>query len=203
MAVTDHDTTAAIAEVTAGAPRPAASRPSPASRSRRSRTAATSTCSATSRRRGRRAGAFLAEQRAAPRGSREAIGERLAALGMPVDRASRCSPRPGEAQAARIGRPQVARAMVAPGTCRHPRGVRRWLAPVGPAFVPREGPSGRRSSTSSTAPAAWRRWRTRAERDRRADPGACARRASTRSRRITRITTRRLVARYVAHGVAA
>ena len=83
--------------------------------------------------------AFLATQRAARLARVEAIGERLAALGMPIDTA----PLLFEArqQGGRsIGRPQVARAMVAAGHVASTReAFDRWLGNDLPAFVPRPG----------------------------------------------------------------
>ena len=84
---------------------------------------------------------FLALQRTRRVSRVRAIAERLAELGVPVD------VRPLLADTAQqsgrsIGRPQVARAMVEAG---HVGDVAeafdRWLAQDGPAFIPREGPS--------------------------------------------------------------
>lgn len=83
--------------------------------------------------------AFLTDQREARVARVEAIGARLAALGLPVDvqtlvEAARAS------AGSSIGRPQLARALVAAG---HAADVReafdRWLGNDGPAFVPRAG----------------------------------------------------------------
>jgi 3',5'-nucleoside bisphosphate phosphatase len=84
---------------------------------------------------------FLATQRRARVDRVAAIGERLAALGVPIDT------RPLLEQAARdtgrsIGRPQIARAMIAAG---HVSGTSeafdRWLGHGCPGFVPRSGPT--------------------------------------------------------------
>jgi len=86
-------------------------------------------------------GAFLLTQRAARIARVEAIGSRLAALGMPVDveplvrRARRESGRS-------IGRPQVARAMVDAGHVADTReAFDRWLGRGCPGYVPRAGPA--------------------------------------------------------------
>lgn len=83
--------------------------------------------------------AFLARQRAARVARVHAIGQRLATLGVPVD----LGPLLEEArhQTGRsIGRPQVARAMVAAGHVADTReAFDRWLGQGLPAFVPREG----------------------------------------------------------------
>jgi predicted metal-dependent phosphoesterase TrpH len=84
---------------------------------------------------------FLAAQRQTRVARVEAIGARLAELGMPVDLTqSLDEARLGGGRA--IGRPQVARAMVAAG---HVPTVQeafdRWLAHGRPAFVPRSGAS--------------------------------------------------------------
>jgi len=86
-------------------------------------------------------GSFLLAQRAARIARVEAIGARLAALGVPIAvdalvlEASAASGRS-------IGRPQIARAMVA---AEHVTSVQdafdRWLAHGRPGFVPREGAS--------------------------------------------------------------
>ena len=85
--------------------------------------------------------AFLAEQRERRVARIEQIGERLATLGMPVD--LEVVLREARKQDGRsIGRPKVAQAMIAAG---HVADVReafdRWLARGLPAFVPRVGPS--------------------------------------------------------------
>jgi predicted metal-dependent phosphoesterase TrpH len=83
--------------------------------------------------------AFLAGQRAARIARVEAIGARLAELGLPIDvvplveRAQRENGRS-------IGRPQVARAMVQAGHVADTReAFDRWLGHDRPAFVPRRG----------------------------------------------------------------
>jgi predicted metal-dependent phosphoesterase TrpH len=85
--------------------------------------------------------AFLARQREARVARVHAIGERLATLGMPVHLA----PLLEEArhQTGRsIGRPQIARAMVAAGHVADTReAFGRWLGQGLPAFVPRQGTS--------------------------------------------------------------
>jgi 3',5'-nucleoside bisphosphate phosphatase len=82
---------------------------------------------------------FLAAQRAIRVERVRAIGERLAALGMPVDLDPVLSE--GRAQTARsIGRPRVARLMVAAGYVADTReAFDAWLGRGCPAFVPRAG----------------------------------------------------------------
>lgn len=82
---------------------------------------------------------FLITQRAARVARVEAMADRLATLGLPVDirpvmeRARRQTGRS-------IGRPQIARAMVAAGHVRDTReAFDRWLGRGLPAFVPRAG----------------------------------------------------------------
>jgi predicted metal-dependent phosphoesterase TrpH len=84
--------------------------------------------------------AFLASQRTSRLTRVEAFGDRLASLGMPVDLEAVLAR--GRLQSkVSIGRPQVARAMVA---ARHVASVReafdKWLGTGRPAFVPRVGP---------------------------------------------------------------
>lgn len=86
-------------------------------------------------------GFFLLTQRAARVARVEAIGSRLAALGVPIavePLLSQTTAQNGRS----IGRPQVAQAMVDAG---HVRSVQeafdRWLADGRPGFVPREGAS--------------------------------------------------------------
>jgi len=86
-------------------------------------------------------GRFLDEQRANRVSRLREIGARLAALGLPVDVDEvllSAAGRPGSS----VGRPQLARALVAAG---HVRSVQeafdRWLATGQPAFVIRQGPS--------------------------------------------------------------
>lgn len=83
---------------------------------------------------------FLESQRAQRVARVRAIGERLAGLNMPIDveaLVTTAATRPGTS----VGRPQVARALVAAG---HVGSVaeafERWLATGLPAFVPRTGP---------------------------------------------------------------
>ena len=86
-------------------------------------------------------GLFLTGQRGARVARATAIAERLSALGMPVDLGSLLRDAPGSS-ARSIGRPQLARAMVAAGHVRDTReAFDNWLGRDGPAFVPRSGPS--------------------------------------------------------------
>jgi predicted metal-dependent phosphoesterase TrpH len=84
---------------------------------------------------------FLTRQRADRVARVEALAARLAALGMPVD----VSPIVREARAGAersVGRPQVARAMVAAGYASDTNDAfDRWLGVGRPAFVPRSGAS--------------------------------------------------------------
>lgn len=84
---------------------------------------------------------FLEGQRAQRVARVREIGARLATLGMPVDVESMvtaAATRPGTS----IGRPQVARALVAAGhVASVAEAFERWLATGLPAFVPRTGPS--------------------------------------------------------------
>jgi predicted metal-dependent phosphoesterase TrpH len=68
------------------------------------------------------------------------IAERLASLGMPIDIAALLA-EAGSGSRRSLGRPQIARAMIARG---HVTDLReafdRWLGAGRPAFVPREGP---------------------------------------------------------------
>lgn len=84
---------------------------------------------------------FLEGQRALRVSRVREIGARLAGLGMPIDveaLVTTAATRPGTS----VGRPQIARAMVAAG---HVASVQdafeRWLATGLPGFVPRTGPS--------------------------------------------------------------
>jgi predicted metal-dependent phosphoesterase TrpH len=83
---------------------------------------------------------FLATQRQRRIARVEAIGARLASLGVPVDVGPLVAG--AQRQSGRsIGRPQVAAAMVAAGHARDTRDAfDRWLGNNGPGFVPREGP---------------------------------------------------------------
>ncbi len=139
MAVTDHDTTSAVAEVQALA--------------RARGIDAISGIEITAVEAGRdvhilgyfidqdnaQLAAFLSRQRAQRIARVEAVCDRLAQLGMPIDR------RPMLAQAREsggrsIGRPQIARAMVAAGHVADTReAFDKWLAAGRPAFVPRPG----------------------------------------------------------------
>jgi 3',5'-nucleoside bisphosphate phosphatase len=82
---------------------------------------------------------FLAKQRTQRIARVEALGLRLAQLGMPID----IGPVLRHAQEPRgrsVGRPQIARAMVAAGYVADTReAFDRWLATGRPAFVPRSG----------------------------------------------------------------
>jgi 3',5'-nucleoside bisphosphate phosphatase len=83
--------------------------------------------------------AFLAKQRTQRIARVEALGVRLAQLGMPIDigtvlRQAR------EPRGRSVGRPQIARAMIAAGYVADTReAFDRWLATGRPAFVPRSG----------------------------------------------------------------
>ena len=82
---------------------------------------------------------FLSSQRAARASRLGAIAQRLAALGMPIDLA----PIVAEAERDRgrsVGRPLIARAMVSAGYVADTReAFENWLVPGRPAFVPRPG----------------------------------------------------------------
>ena len=86
-------------------------------------------------------GLFLLAQRAARIARVEAIGARLAMLGVPIA-VDTLVVETSAVSGRSIGRPQVARAMVAAG---HVTNVQeafdRWLAHGRPGFVPREGAS--------------------------------------------------------------
>ena len=85
--------------------------------------------------------AFLARQRAQRMARVEALAVRLAQLGMPIDIAPVLTQ--AREQAGRsVGRPQIARAMIAAGYVADSReAFDRWLATGRPAFVPRSGAS--------------------------------------------------------------
>src|SRR5262245_5451528 len=84
---------------------------------------------------------FLAGQRRLRIDRVQAIAQRLAELGMPVD-LSEALAIVGRESTRAIGRPQVARAMVAAGHVADTReAFDKWLGPHLPAFVPRSGPS--------------------------------------------------------------
>ena len=141
MAVTDHDTTAAVAEVRAAA--------------RARGIQAISGIEITAVEEGRdlhvlgylfdplneALGAFLLAQRAARIARVEAIGSRLAALGVPI--ASEPLVRLARRESGRsIGRPQVARAMVDAGHVADTReAFDRWLGHGCPGYVARAGPA--------------------------------------------------------------
>ena len=83
--------------------------------------------------------AFLAKQRTQRIARVEALGLRLAQLGMPID----IGPvllQAREQGGRSVGRPQIARAMIAAGYVADTReAFDRWLATGRPAFVPRSG----------------------------------------------------------------
>ena len=81
---------------------------------------------------------FLASQRAARTARVEAIAARLASLGVPIDAATFVNQSSGGSRS--IGRPQIARAMVEAGHVADTReAFDRWLGFGCPAFVPRSG----------------------------------------------------------------
>jgi predicted metal-dependent phosphoesterase TrpH len=82
---------------------------------------------------------FLSRQRADRITRVKSIGARLAQLGMPVDIAPLVSPAQEDGGYS-VGRPQIARAMIAAGYVADTReAFDRWLARGRPAFVPRAG----------------------------------------------------------------
>ena len=84
--------------------------------------------------------AFLAHQRAQRIARVEALGLRLAQLGMPID-VEPLLMQAREPRGRSVGRPQVAREMIAAGYVADTReAFDRWLATDRPAFVPRQGP---------------------------------------------------------------
>lgn len=141
MAVTDHDTTAAVAEAQVAA--------------RARGIEAISGIEITAVEAGRdvhllgyfidpddaQLAAFLSRQRAQRIARVEAVCDRLTELGMPIDIVPLLA-QAREGGGRSIGRPQIARAMVAAG---HVADIReafdRWLATGRPAFVPRSGAS--------------------------------------------------------------
>jgi predicted metal-dependent phosphoesterase TrpH len=85
--------------------------------------------------------AFLAGQRRTRRQRVEAIAQRLTELGMPIDPAPILATA-GEQVGRSIGRPQIARALIDAGYVADMReAFDRWLGRGCPAFVPRLGPS--------------------------------------------------------------
>ena len=83
---------------------------------------------------------FLAGQRTRRITRVNAIGDCLARLGMPIDIVPLVA-RAKEQSGYSIGRPQIARAMIAAGYVADTReAFDRWLATGRPAFVPRTGP---------------------------------------------------------------
>jgi len=83
--------------------------------------------------------AFLAAQRTRRIARVEALGLRLAQLGMPID-VGPVLMQAREQRGRSVGRPQIARAMVAAGYVADTReAFDRWLAIGRPAFVPRSG----------------------------------------------------------------
>lgn len=83
--------------------------------------------------------AFLSRQRAQRIARVEAVCERLAQLGMPLDMHALLA-QARESGGRSIGRPQIARAMVAAGHVADTReAFDKWLATGRPAFVPRPG----------------------------------------------------------------
>jgi predicted metal-dependent phosphoesterase TrpH len=139
MAVTDHDTTAAVGEVQAAA--------------RAHGIEAISGIEITAVEAGRDVhilgyfidpdnpplAGFLARQRAQRIARVKAVGDRLVQLGMPIDIIPMVA-QAHEDGGRSIGRPQIARAMVAAGyVADTSEAFDRWLATGRPAFVPRAG----------------------------------------------------------------
>jgi len=84
---------------------------------------------------------FLATQREARVRRTQAIAARLADLGMPIDLRALLG-RGRKARGRSVGRPQIAQAMVRAGYVADMReAFERWLGDGAPAFMPREGPS--------------------------------------------------------------
>lgn len=82
---------------------------------------------------------FLSAQRGARLARAHAIGDRLAALGMPIDLAPVVARAAADSRRS-IGRPLIARAMVDAGYVRDTKeAFDRWLGTDCPAFVPRSG----------------------------------------------------------------
>ena len=85
--------------------------------------------------------AFLSAAQASRVSRIEEIVSRLSALGLPVDRDAIVAAAPARSGRS-LGRPLVARAMVAAGHVKNvSEAFERWLGPGGPAFVPRVAPS--------------------------------------------------------------
>jgi predicted metal-dependent phosphoesterase TrpH len=82
---------------------------------------------------------FLGEQRAARLARAQAIGDRLASLGMPVDLTPVLTRAAADSRRS-IGRPLIARALVEAGyVVDTQEAFNRWLGADSPAFVPRSG----------------------------------------------------------------
>jgi predicted metal-dependent phosphoesterase TrpH len=83
--------------------------------------------------------AFVSRQRAQRIARVQAVGARLEQLGMPIDVRTLLAQAPEQAGRS-VGRPQIARAMIAAGYVSDTReAFDRWLATRRPAFVPRAG----------------------------------------------------------------
>jgi len=139
MAVTDHDTTAAVDEVSA------------AGRARGIEVIAGIEITAVENGRDvhmlgyffnpadAQLSGFLARQRAQRIERVAAVGDRLARLGMPIDVAPLLALAKADGGRS-VGRPQIARAMIAAGyVADSNEAFDRWLATGRPAFVPRAG----------------------------------------------------------------
>jgi len=139
MAVTDHDTTAAVDEVSA------------AGRARGIEVIAGIEITAVENGRDvhmlgyffnpadAELSGFLARQRAQRIERVAAVGDRLARLGMPIDVAPLLALAKADGGRS-VGRPQIARAMIAAGyVADSNEAFDRWLATGRPAFVPRAG----------------------------------------------------------------
>ena len=139
MAVTDHDTTAALTDVEAAA----------AARGIEVVAGIEITAVEGGRdihilglfinRSNRQLAGFLLRQRADRIARVEAVGARLAQLGMPIDIQALLAQAPAQGGRS-VGRPQIARAMIAAGYVADSReAFDRWLAIGRPAFIPRAG----------------------------------------------------------------
>jgi predicted metal-dependent phosphoesterase TrpH len=85
-------------------------------------------------------GTFLSRQRAQRIARVEALGLRLAQLGMPIDIGPLLTQAREQGGGRSVGRPQIAAAMIAAGYVADTReAFDRWLATGRPAFVPRHG----------------------------------------------------------------